>query len=193
MKIIKNIKTFIRFQIIGIKMGIRYDLENKTNFILSIILSPIWFLIQLIIFESIYSQTADFLGYTKDQSFFLVGIYTLINSIGYMFLYRKLSELIQLIKGDGRASFDMIVTKPIDSQIYATTGGFYVSQIPGFFLGLYLFLTGLSRLNLTFDPLRVLGFVILFIGGIIMFYLSYLLFVIIGFWTEISPDAVEGV
>lgn len=166
-------------------MGIRYNLENKGNFIAGVLLSPLWFIMQLVLLEALFLHTDSFLGYSKEELFFLYGVYKLITHFGGMFFYEKLANLNGLIRGDD-GTLDMVITKPIDSQVYATTGSFAPSQISALILAFYVVINYWSVVVPEVDIIKLTVFIIFCAAGLMIYYSTFLLISAVAFWADIT-------
>lgn len=175
---------FINYFKSSFKIDIKKNIAYPASFWLIVLLIPIFSLIQIIFVESIFRQTDHFLGYNLYQAYVLIGTYRIVQSLGYLFFSVKIQELKHLIRGDRNESFDNILIKPIDSQLYATLGRLNPGNISPLIVGVFITIYGLMHLNLTFDYLNLLIYITLILLGTFMVYFSGLFFYTLIFWFE---------
>lgn len=174
-----NILTYLkRVFILELKRTIAYP----TSFWIVVFTIPLYSLIQIVFLETIYSQTNNFIGYSKYEGYVLFGTFTIVQTIGHMFLYNRLSELKGLIRGGAQESFDSALTKPIDAQIFTTIGKFNFGNIAPFFVAVFIVLYGLWHEPHLLSILSIFSYILVVIMGIIIFYLSFLFISTFLFW-----------
>lgn len=146
--------------------------------------SPLWAVTQIAFIETIFLQTDSFLGYTKFDNYILYGTYKVTQSLGYLFFFVKLYELRFSIKGEGNESFDYVLIKPIDAQLYSTVGKLWISAWSSIIVGVIMVWYGVSHGSYTFSLFQIgmYGMHILF--GMIMMYFIYLVVQMLMFWLE---------
>lgn len=177
-------KRFLHFFGISFVFDLKRHLAYPTAFLIGSITLPLWSLVQIFFIEVIYSQTSNFLGYSKYESFILLGTYRLSSNIAYFLFYERLHELKHLIRGTGHETFDTVLTKPIDSQFYTSVGkyGFvFLSQI---FIGAAFVFYGLSKEPREIQMFQIVAYVFLLVLGVLLLYVLYSVLRSIIFWVQ---------
>lgn len=146
---------------------------------------PLYSVVQIVFLETIYSQTNNFAGYTKYEAYILFGTYTMVQTMGHLFFYRRLAEFAFLIKGNARESLDIALTKPIDSQIFTTSGRFNLGNLSPTIVGLVVALYGISHLTHPLGLINIVSYIAVIPLGVFMYYIIYSLISMLLFW---SPE-----
>ncbi len=168
-----NIITYLKMSFI---LELKKTLAYPTSFWIVVITIPLYSLIQIVFLESIYSQTSNFVGYTKYEAYVLFGTFTIVQTIGHLIFYNRLAEIKGLIRGGSQESFDVALTKPIDTQVFATLGKFNFGNIAPFFIALFIVMYGLSHEYHFLGAINILSYIFFVIMGVFVFYLTFLFF-----------------
>lgn len=167
-----------------------------TSFWIIAVTIPLYSLIQIVFLESIYSQTTNFVGYTKYEAYILFGTFTIVQTIGHLIFYNRLSELKGMINGGSQESFDMALTKPIDTQVFATIGRFNFGNIAPLIISSIIVLYGLSHEYHILNVINIASYLFLITMGVTVFYLTFLFISTFLFWSpelQITEDLWDSV
>lgn len=143
---------------------------------------PLYSVIQIVFLETIYSQTNNFVGYTKYEAYVLFGTFTMVQTLGHLIFYRRLSEFAGLIKGNARESFDIALTKPIDAQIFTTSGRFNFGNIAPALVGLMIVFYGLSHEPHLLGIINIASYIAIIPLGIFIYYIVFSFISFFLFW-----------
>lgn len=177
-----NIKDFFNYFKTSYKIDTKRHLAYPSTFWLIAILIPFHSLLQIIFIEAIFARTNNFLGYSYYETYVLFGTFRIVQSLSYFFVTTKLEEFKSLIRGGGGQSFDNILTKPIDSQLYATLGRLNPGNISPVIIGIFLTIYGLVNSQTVITLWGGLSYIVLIIMGILMMYFTLLFFSTVIFW-----------
>ncbi len=175
----KTILIYLRRTLL---LELKKTIAYPASFWMVVITIPLYSLIQIAFLETIYSQTSNFIGYSKYEAYILFGTFTLVQAIGHLFLYNRLSDMKDLIRGGGQESFDTALTKPIDTQIYTTIGRFNFGNIAPFIVAIFIIVYGFwhePHLVTIFD---FVSYCLIILMGVLFFYLSLLFISTFLFW-----------
>jgi len=167
-------KSFLIYLKRTFLLEIKKTVAYPASFWIDVLTVPLFISVQIMFIESIFTQTNDFLGYTKYQAYVLFGTYNFIHSSGHLFLYNRLAELKWMIRGDAQESFDSALVKPMDSQLFATLGRFSFGDLGQYFLNLAIIFYGISHQGNVLSISNVITYILLLGMGIFTFYLTYL-------------------
>ena len=145
---------------------------------------PLWSLIQIMFIETIYGQVDNFLGYTRYENYVLFGTWKLVQSLGTIFFMIQLEELTERIRGNDSWSLDMMLLKPIDSQIFATMGRYWFGSISSVMVGIAMIGYGFVHEPHTVGLMNILTYMTSAALGVFLFYLLYLFIQTWLFWVE---------
>lgn len=155
-------------------LEIKKTIAYPASFWIDVLTIPLFISVQIMFIESIFTQTNDFLGYTKYQAYVLFGTYNFIHASGHVFFYNRLAELKGMIRGDAQESFDSALIKPMDSQLFATLGRFSFGDLGQYTLNLALIFYGIFHQGNVLNIVNIITYILLIGMGILTFYLTYL-------------------
>lgn len=185
---IRNISSYL---LISFKMALKVNLAYPVSFWFTFIIIPFYSIIQIVFIETIYGQTNSFVGYTKYDAYILFGTYRLVQGIGFFIVHLRLADLKYMIRGDGEESFDNVLIKPIDSQLFATLGRFNTGNISSIIVGSCIALYGVVKGGITIQPISFLLYLCLVFMGVLVMYITFLLLNTLHFWFD-KFDVTEG-
>lgn len=145
---------------------------------------PLWALVQLVFIETIYGQTDALLGYNKYEMYLMYGTYKVVQSVAVIVGYVRLWDLAEKIRGSSDWSLDMMLLKPIDSQIFATTGRYWLPSLSSLLVGMGM--VGYSLAQLAYVPTLVNWLLYLGVMAIatVLLYVVYLVIQTTMFWLD---------
>lgn len=167
----RTIFTYLKRSLI---LELKKTIVYPYSFWIVMIVIPFYSAIQIIFLESIYAHTTNFVGYTKYEAYVLFGTYSIVQTLGHMLVYSRLTELKGLIRGDAQESFDIALTKPIDSQIYATLGRFNFGNIGPVSVGIFIVCYGLAHGTYAVTFMNLISYFAVVCLGLAMFYFTFL-------------------
>jgi ABC-2 type transport system permease protein len=140
---------------------------------------PLWSLLQIAFIETIYGQMDSFLGYSRYENYVMFGTYKIVQSLAVTLFMVQLEDLTERIRGGEILSLDMILLKPVDSQIMATLGRIWYGSFGALLVGVAMVLYGLGH-----EPhLVTLSSVAMYLAAIILAtILLYILYFFIQTW-----------
>ena len=185
------IKTIFNFLKISFTLNLKKMIAFPASFWLTFFTIPFYSLVQIVFVESIYGQTTDFAGYSKYEAYILFGTFRIVQGLGFLVFYNRLSELRALIRGDGEETFDMVLTKPIDAQLYSTVGGFNLGNLSSFAVGAFIVFFGVTKAGLHLNVLNIAAYLGLMMLGVFLMYVTFLLLSTLVFWFD-NLEGTEG-
>lgn len=180
----QRIKETFRFYTLNFRLDLKKNIAYPETFWFAVTTIPLWSLLQILFVETIYGQVDSFLGYSKWENYVLFGTYKIVQSLAVIFFMVQLDELPEKIRGQDGDSFDMVLLRPMDSQIMATTGRVWFGSISPLAVGIAMVLYGLTHETHVYTFANVLTYVAAVGLGIILFYLLYLFIQTWLFWFE---------
>lgn len=169
----------------SLKLELKKTIIYPFSFWIIAIIWPLYSVIQVIFLETIYSQTNNFVGYSKYEAYVLFGTFTMVQTLGHLFCYRRLAEFAYLVKGYSSESLDLALIKPIDAQIFVTTGRFNLGNIVPALVGLIIVFYGLSHETQTLSLINILTYIAVIPLGIFMY---FIIFSVISFFLIWFPE-----
>lgn len=164
---------YLRLWLQFLKFSWMADLEYRMNFVVRVIGEFFWYAAQLSVFEVLYTHTGTLHGWDINAVRVFMGTLFLVDGLYMIFFHENLEHLSSMVrKGD----LDLYLVKPINSQFMIScrkVSSFY-------FVNLALVLTylswGLSRLPNPIGWAQVVGFAVMVVCGLLIYYSMRLLF-----------------
>lgn len=163
-------------------MEVKKTIAYPASFWIIALTIPLYCLIQVVFLETIYSQTSNFVGYTKYEGYVLFGTYTIVQTLGHLFFHLRLADLKGMLRGSSQESFDTALIKPIDAQILTTVGRFNFGNIAPFLISVFLVYFGFSHEPHLLGIFNIFSYIATVLLGMGFFYLSFLFFSTFLFW-----------
>jgi ABC-2 type transport system permease protein len=98
--------------------SLRSEMEYRANFVTSVLYSMGQLVGTLFTLNVLYSKGYQFHGWTKDQSYLVVALFTLMDGVTTSALNPNLSKIVAHVQ---RGSLDFILLKPVDAQFQLST------------------------------------------------------------------------
>jgi ABC-2 type transport system permease protein len=117
------------------------DMTFRSNFIIDLVSSTGWMLLNLTFYVLIYSYTPRVAGWGKYEFLLFVATGLLINSLVQTFFMTNADEFSELIR---RGELDFVLLKPIDAQFLVSLRRIDWSSLGNFFLALVLLSVSLA-------------------------------------------------
>ncbi|WP_245252545.1 ABC transporter permease [Paenibacillus sediminis] len=155
------------------------DLEYRANLVSMMLSGLIWTGIPLIMFKSIYLHANQIAGWSWSGMLILMGTYTLIDAIMMFLLINNMNELQSDIM---QGKLDFALTKPVDSQFYVSFRQTNNSQLFNVLPGLLMILYGLHQTGWSIHVLYVLGYLLFFFTGMVLYYSVWFIWTTLSFW-----------
>src|SRR5689334_17707905 len=92
------------------------ELQFRANFLVQWAMVLLWVSYNVLAVELIYSNTTALAGWNEGQVLVLIGSYTLVTGLIYLFCYENWHEFPRQV---AMGTFDLVLAKPIDSQFLA--------------------------------------------------------------------------
>lgn len=181
---LKTLKKLWGYYKMGFVFDVKSNIAYPTTFWFAVITIPLWAFIQILFIETIYGLTDNFLGYTKFDNYVLFGTFKLVQSLAAIFFFVRLEDLADKIRGKSDWSLDTMLLKPIDSQIFATTGKYWFGSISAMMAGIGMIIYGLGGGLQVVTIFNLVGFLYLVILGVLLLYLLFLFIQTWLFWFE---------
>ncbi len=154
------------------------ELEFRANFIAKIVQNMVWVGWFLMVLLVVYRNTDSVAGWGKGEGFVLGATTFLLSAVHGLF-FRSMLEIPDMIR---KGTLDFVLTKPVDSQFWASTRRFNFDQIGSFVAGSLMLWYGLAQFGQATSVLQWLGFVSLFVSALALFYSMNAVFMITSVW-----------
>ncbi len=179
-----SIKSILKYWKLSFIFDLKANFAYPTTFWMTFLTVPMWAVTQILFIETIYGQTGNFLGYTKYENYVLFGTCKLVQSIAVFLFYVRLEDLAEKIRGQSDWSLDMMLLKPIDSQLFVTTGKYWLGSLSSMAVGAALIVYGYAHEPHLITLLSVLGYVGIMALAVVFLYVIFLFIQTLLFYTD---------
>ncbi|MDB6067541.1 MAG: hypothetical protein JWR26_3749 [Pedosphaera sp.] len=171
------------------KNSVAREMGFKSNFLLWILVELLWFGLQLSFIGVIFLHTDTIASWTKCEVILLIGVSHFIQQIFQAFFLVNCIQVSELVR-TGKLDFLLLLpvnTRFIISLRQVDLGGFVNAGSALAVMGY-----AASHLDLTLTPMRICGFLMLCVAGILIHYSLMFLLSSISFWTVKAQGIVWG-
>ncbi len=182
-------KKYLQLYGIFIKNCVLAASQYRANFIMGMLVETAFLVVKASYALIVYKIGIEINGLTPDAILLFIGTYTLMTGFMmslFFFNFTKIPEYVR--NGD----FDLLITKPISLQFYATLRYIDISTpIPNLAGGIGMIIIAWSRLQLAIDS-RIIVYILMMAGGILLTYSILLIPTLISFWA-VKNQAVQDI
>src|SRR3954468_2462206 len=138
------------------------ELAFRGNFLVKVSVEVIWLGILLAFYETIFARTKTVAEWPKDQYFFFVGCFFALNGLIETLFLENCNDFAELVRtGD----LDFLLLKPIDEQFLISCRRIDWGTGPNVLMGAAVMALSLRGMGWSFDPVRILVFLVTFACG----------------------------
>lgn len=182
-------KKYLRILFAYWKISLMSYTEYRFNFWIGGISELSWMFMYIVFINAMFLYVQTVRGWNKNEMLILIFQSGLIDAIFTFFVVPGLRKLPEIIR-TGR--LDYILLKPINPIFSISFSKIDMSQIKNIIICTLGITYYFSKLCIPFSALRILGYIILTINGVIILYFIMLILLLISFWV-IKMDIIMGV
>jgi len=131
----------LRFIALLIKLKLTRMMMYRLNFFGAFLADGSYFLVQLLVFEAIYSKVESIGGWGRGQMLVFVGTFSIINALNMLIYFFGVVTLPDKIK---RGDLDQYMTKPVDTLLWITFESINPGCILLLFFSIWIVYYGIS-------------------------------------------------
>ncbi len=155
------------------------EMEFRANFFASLATIIGWLLYYVALIRIIFLNTESVAGWSEGETLILVGSFTIIWALLNGLCYDNLSELpLQIQKG----TFDLVLTKPVDSQFFSSTRRLALPELARVVGSVLVVLYGVQAAGLRPSSGQVVLYLLLMACGLVILYSIYAMLMTVAFW-----------
>ncbi|RAX01880.1 MULTISPECIES: ABC transporter permease [unclassified Photorhabdus] len=160
-------------------LSLQQDMEFRPNFVAAVFSSLLWISVPIILFKAIYGHVDSIVGWSWEDIIILLGTYVIIDSVMMGLLINNMGELQDdIIEG----KLDTYLTKPIDSQFYASFRRIDFPQLTNTISGVFIVVYGYYSASVSFHFIDLLLYILLLLTGMITYYSIWFIWTVTSFW-----------
>jgi ABC-2 type transport system permease protein len=175
------VRRYTRLYIAFLRNCLRQAAEFRANFWASAITNFGWMLALVVLISIIYHNTTSVAGWSQSEMLVLYGTYTIMRGVSNTLFYQNLSQLPLFVR---KGQMDWILTKPVNSQFYASLRFVELSDLGSCVGGIVVVVFGDVHLHLAHPPTlaTVLLFCVMLASSVVIFYSLTMLLMTLSFW-----------
>ncbi len=139
----------------------------RADFLSVFINDGILFIVQLLAFETIYSQVGSIGGWNRGQMIIFVGTFSIINALNMLIYFFGILDIPGKIK---RGDLDQYLTKPINPLLRLTFESIDVGSLPLVFMSVLIVVYGVSISGLEVSFNTAVGYTLLVLLMTLLYY-----------------------
>jgi ABC-2 type transport system permease protein len=179
---------YVRLYLALARFGLATEMAFRANFLVKIFVEMLWLGILLVFYQMIFGKTSIVAKWGQYEYLFYVGCHFCLAGIIEAFFLSNCVEFAELIRtGD----LDHYLLKPIDEQFLVTCRNLDWSTLPNVLVGVAVMGFALAGLNWTFDPVRLLMFLLVFACGVGMTYSFLVMLTSTSVWFVRNQNLME--
>jgi ABC-2 type transport system permease protein len=163
---------YLRLYAAFARFGLATEMAFRANFLVKVLVEMLWIGILLVFYLMIFGKTELVAGWDRHEYLFFVGCHFTLAGLVETFFLGNCIEFPELIRS---GDLDHCLLKPIDEQFLISCRNLDWSTLPNVLVGATVMGYALAGLHWSFDPLRLVSFLVVFTCGAAMTY-SFLLF-----------------
>jgi ABC-2 type transport system permease protein len=179
------------------RFGLIREMTFRSNFLVRVSVEVLWFVIMLIFYDVIFTQTAgnDVAGWGRHEYYFFVGCYFALGGLIETLFLSNCGEFAELVRS---GDLDFYLLKPIDEQFLLSCREIDWATFPNVLMGFGLMAYALVEIGYTFDPLggglfllHTAAFLVLFVCGVALSYSFLLMLTATSVWLVRNQSLYE--
>lgn len=175
-------KTLMKYFSLYLAFFWRYlmkAMEYRLNFLIWSFLNLLWLGISFLSITLIFNQTSSIAGWSREQVYLLVLVWTMFFDILATFIRPSLRQVSRLIR---RGDLDFTLLRPVSSQFMVSVQNFDTDQLSRLVASPVALVFFLRVNGIIVSPLSLLNFAIISLAAVVIFYSLMLSAVVLNFW-----------
>lgn len=157
----------LRIILILFKMKLSHMMVFRLSFFGAFFVDGSLFLVQLLVFSSIYSQVDSIGGWTQGEMYIFIGTFSLINALNMVLFFFGINGIPAKI---ANGNLDHYLTKPMNPLLRLTFENINPGSVPLLFLSMGIIGYGLSQTTVDMTVWNMGGYVLLVLLMTVLWY-----------------------
>lgn len=165
-------------------------MENRFDFLFRFLPTTLTLVLNVLTVNFIFSKVNEIAGWQKSELFLLMGTYYIVWGIFFGLFIQNLSRINKYIN---RGELDLFLTKPVNSQFYASTRvTIDFGEAATLVTGIYLVFLSLGQLNIHPSLISAGVYILLILNSVVLAYSLWFITVTFSFWVGRLPELHEA-
>jgi len=149
------------------KMKLARNMAFRFSFFGAFFVDGSLFLIQILMFEAIYTQTGSIGGWDRQQMLLFIGTFSLLNAVNMVLYFFGVITIPEKIK---MGQMDLYITKPINTLFHLSFENIDMGSVPLVPASIGIIVYAVSGMNVEITVGKVLGYIFLVLLMQILYY-----------------------
>lgn len=180
---------YLRLLLAFARFGLATEMSFRVNFLVKITVEALWLAILILFYELIFQRTDSVAGWDRSRYLFFVGCHYALGGLIETFFLDNCTGFADLVRS---GDLDLYLLKPIDEQFLITCRRVDWSTFPNILQGIGVMVYALWAMDWSFQFLRLLAFLLLFICGSVMAYSFLLMLCSLSVWMVRNQSLMES-
>lgn len=177
-----------RFILSLIRMKLSKLMTFRLSFFGAFFVDGSMFLLQILMYEAIYSQIDSIGGWSRGEMIIFIGTFSMINALNMMIFFFGTYDIGNKIKN---GDLDHYLTKPVNPLLRLTFESVDPGSIPLFIASIFIVIYGVKGLNIVVTPLQVILYIVFVLMMTLLWYDLQVIFRTIPFFTVSASNIVR--
>jgi ABC-2 type transport system permease protein len=186
---LRGVARYVRLLTALARFGLARELAFRGSFVVRVAVEVIWLAIMIVFYRTVFGKTPNVAGWNEPQYLFFLGCYFALGGLIETLFLSNCTEFAELVRS---GNLDFYLLKPIDEQFLITCRDIDWSTAPNVLMGAGVMVVALGEMHWTFDSLRLLGFLGLFLCGVAIAYSFLLLLTSTSIWFVRNQNLMEA-
>jgi ABC-2 type transport system permease protein len=185
--------TTLRVALLHLRVGLMNDLQYRVNFALQILQSLMAVTVGLVVFQLVFSHTAELNGWTHSELLAVLGVQAVMAGVIHAVIQPNMMRLTEEVR---EGKLDHALTKPVDAQMLVSVREVQLWQAVDIVTGAVIIGVALAKIGGGVGVLDALGFAVALALGAVLLYCFWLVLATGSFWVVdmwFLPELFEGV
>jgi ABC-2 type transport system permease protein len=185
--------TTLRVALLHLRVGVLKDLQYRVNFALQVLQSFLAVTVGLIVFQLVFSHTAELNGWTHSELLAILGVQAVMAGVIHALIQPNMMRLTEDVR---EGKLDHALTKPVDAQVLVSVREVQLWQAVDIPIGAVIIAVALARIGGEVGVLDALAFALALSFGAVLLYCFWLCLATGSFWVVhmwFLPELFEGI
>jgi len=164
---------------LSFRLGALDAVQYRADFFVQLVQSSVGLVTALAGVAVVFGQTDRLAGWSQDELFALIGVFTLVGGLIGMVIRPSMERLMEGVR---LGTLDFALTKPADAQVLVSIQRVDVWRTVDVVLGAGLLLIAISRLGQHIGPAQAIAFGLVLVAGVVIIYSFLLILATLAFW-----------
>src|SRR3989441_1174364 len=161
------------------RLNLAEELQYRANFVASVLGTLFWIVTALLTLAVFFRHTSRLGGWDYWEVVALLGVFNALTGVIEAVLRPGIGELVDEVRS---GKLDLILTRPVDAQLYVSFRRLDLWRFVDVALGLALAWYAVVRLGRVPSPLDLLGFVVTLASAVALVYAIWVALMSLAFW-----------